>query len=57
MEITWMLIIYAGLFTFALLGITLVGIIQRQRVLEAELKTAIRQFNVIAITRGNRNGR
>lgn len=45
--------IYCVLFTVSLLGLVLVGMINRQQVLEWRLKEAIKQFNVVSITRGN----
>jgi len=47
-----LMVIYMLLMTFALNGLIFVGMLNRQKILERRLAESIRQFNVIAISRG-----
>lgn len=42
------------LFAFSLNGLIFIGMLHRQKILERRLAEAIKQFNVIALSRGSR---
>jgi hypothetical protein len=55
MEVAFVLAFASLHVAVAIFGLILIGLQNERRQLQYELRTAIRQFNVIAISRGNRS--
>lgn len=47
-----LIVVYMLLMTFALNGLVFVGMLNRQKILERRLAESIKQFNVVALSRG-----